>query len=473
MTTAARTPHAPPQPVPVPAGTRLILDHDVRRYAAGRVLLGGSPLRVLTLSATGAKLLDGWIAGDAVTESRRDGLLARRLLDAGLVHPAPSPRPSPRPEVTLVVPVKDNPDGLARLLDATRDLPARIVVDDGSSAPLLQASVRHRTPAGPAAARNTGWRLARTELVAFLDSDTLPEPGWLDTILPLFADPQVVAAAPRVRGLLHDDDLSHQATRGRHIARYEADRSCLDLGPNPATVRPTGRVSYVPSAALVIRRSALTDVGGFDETLRFGEDVDLIWRLVNAGGTVRYQPDSVVWHQPRRTLRSWLRQRFDYGTSAAPLAQRHPGQLSCARLSPYSAAAWAMAAAGHPVLGVAVAAISTGMLPRRLHHHGIPTRASLGLAARGHLAAGRQLAEATRRTWWPLALLTTRGRLLLAASLLPCLAEAITHRRGARWTALRVADDLSYGAGVWAGCLRHHTLEPLHPQLTSWPGRRP
>lgn len=462
MTTATQPPQAPPQPVPVPAGTRLVLDHDARRYAKGRVLLGGSPLRLLTLSTAGATLLEDWITGHPVCENRRDGLLARRLLDAGLLHPAPGATPGPVPEVTLVVPVKDNPDGLARLLTATQDLPARVVVDDGSTAPLLQADIRHHTPAGPAAARNTGWRLVDTDLVAFLDSDTLPEPGWLEPILPLFADPQVVAVAPRIRSLTGDGP----------IARYETDRSSLDLGTHPAPVRPMSRIGYVPSAALVVRRSALTAAGGFDETLRFGEDVDLVWRLLAAGATVRYQPASVVWHQPRPTLRSWLRQRYDYGTSAAPLATRHPDLLHCARLSPPSAAAWALTAAGHPMPGVAIAAISTGLLPRKLRHRGLPTSGALGLAARGHLAAGRQLAEATRRTWWPLALLTPRGRLALLASLLPCLTEALTRRHGLRWTALRIADDLAYGAGVWTGCARHHTLKPLLPQLTRWPGRR-
>jgi len=42
-----------------------------------------------------------------------------------------------------------------------------------------------------------------------------------------------------------------------------------------------------------------------------------------------------------------------------------------------------------------------------------------------------------------------------------------------RYLALRVADDLAYGAGVWAGCLQHRTAEPLRPDLRSWPGRTP
>lgn len=440
---------------------RLTLDASVRRYDHGRVLLGGSPLRLLRLGKAAAGRLDSWLAGEPLGEDARDGLLARRLLDAGVVHPTGGIGCLTTRDVTLVVPVKDDATGVAAVLAATTDLAARIVVDDGSTAPLLHAAVRHPTPRGPAAARNTGTRRAHTELVAFLDADVVPDPGWLDTVLPLFDDPQVAAVAPRVRATAHP----------RAIARYEFDRSSLDLGSRPAAVRPMSRVSYVPSAALVVRRSVLSTLDGFDERLRFGEDVDLVWRIIAAGWAVRYQPESVVRHEPRSTLRSWLRQRFDYGTSAAPLSARHPGQLSCALLSRGSAATWALAATGHPLVAVALAAVTTGALCRRLREKGIPSTASLAMAGRGQLAVPTVLAEAGRRVWWPLAVLTPPGRALLLAAFLPSVVEAAANGHGLRWTALRIADDLAYGTGVWAGCLRQRTAAPLLPRFTARPER--
>ncbi|PXY26966.1 mycofactocin biosynthesis glycosyltransferase MftF [Prauserella muralis] len=431
-------------------GTRFTLDGSVRRR--GPLLIGGSPLRLVRLGAGGTRLLDRWLAGTPLTESPAEARLARRLVDAGLLHPVPPPELTPA-DVTLVVPVKDNPAGVRRLLAATRDLGCHVVVDDGSREPVPGAPVRHERPAGPAAARNAGAGLATTPLIAFLDSDTVPEPGWLDALLPQFTDPAVVAVAPRIRSA-----PGHGA-----VARYEADRSSLDLGGRPAPVRPMSRVSYVPSAALVVRRRALAEAGGFDVALRFGEDVDLVWRLLEQGA-VRYEPSAVVTHDPRADLRAWLRQRYEYGTAAAPLAARHPGRLSCARMSAWSAASWALLVAGRPWAALALAAGTTALLPRKLRPRGVPAGEALRLAALGHLGAGRLLADATRRAWWPVALLSRRGRRTLLAALLPCLAESLG--KPPSWLALRVADDLTYGAGVWAGCARHRTLAPLLPQFT-------
>lgn len=456
MNPATDTPPAAADPVP--AGTRLTLDTRARRYRAGRILLGGSPPRLLRLSPAAAQRVGRWLAGEPVGPDPRDGRLARRLLDAGLAHPHPNPGGYTARDVTLIVPVKDNPTGLARVLAATSELAGQIVVDDGSTAPLLHATARHAAPRGPAAARNTGWRLAHTELVAFLDADTEPEPCWLDTVLPLFDDPLVAAVAPRVR--------SRPGTGG--IARYEHHRSSLDMGPDAAPVRPMSRISYVPTAALIIRRTALAALGGLDERLRYGEDVDLVWRLTTGGHTVRYQPAATVWHTPRNTLQTWLRQSYDYGTSAAPLADRHPGTLACARLTPSSALTWTLAATGHPVPALTIAVLAATHATNKLRRNGVPTSAALHLASQTPLATAGMLAAAARRTWWPLALATRRGRRALLASLLPGLLEAARQHRTdpVRWILFRVADDLAYSAGVWAGCLKHCTLSPLLPQIT-------
>ncbi len=134
---------------------------------------------------------------------------------------------------------------------------------------------------------------------------------------------------------------------------------------------------------------------------------------------------------------------------------------------------------GHPAAGAALAAGSAAALPRKLARMAVPTREALRLAAIGHLGAGRPLADALVRAWWPigLPLLATsrRGRFVLA---LLALRDLSGWRPGTgldpvRWWAARVVDDLAYGAGVWRGCVAERSARALLPNLTDWAGRGP
>jgi mycofactocin system glycosyltransferase len=474
--------------------------------AGGIVLLGGSPLRLMALSAPGARLFAALRGGATVGAAGPGaGLLARRLVDAGLVHPLPPRRAAPVGTlaevagvtevadaagvagVTAVVPVRDGAGRIGALVGALRGQCAEvIVVDDGSrddtSAEAAAAGarvIRHGRSRGPAAARTSGARAARTETIVFCDCDVRPTADWLDRLVAHLADPAVVAVAPRVASPVPP------ASRGGLRERYEAGRSPLDLGPWPAAVRPGGRVSYVPSAALLIRRGH----AAFDSALRFGEDVDLVWRLVGAGHTVRYEPAAVVHHDPRPSWRAWARQRHGYGSSAAELSRRHPGPLRPARGAASAVAAVGLLALRRDRSGAgAVAALAAGSvalttarLARRLGRTDRPGRAALGLTIRGRRHALLAAAETSRRTWLPvLACAGTPGRLVLAAATLPLVHDWWVARPAvglAPYLLLRVADDAAYCAGVWSGCLLRGDLEPLIPASPSVrlprAGRRP
>jgi mycofactocin system glycosyltransferase len=435
------------------------------------------------LTPAGARLVDRMAAGDPVPAGDGAQRLARRLLAGGLVHPRPSAAVHGPADVTVVIPVRDRPEGLAATLAALAApavpgaaVGAVVVVDDGSrrwaagaTAEVAAAAgarrLRHERAGGPGAARETGWRAATTPLVAFLDADCTPAPGWLDRLLLHLADPAVAAAAPRVVA----------AVGAGAVARYEAGRSPLDLGPREAAVVPGTRVAYVPTAALLARRAALADVGGFDAALRVGEDVDLVWRLHAGGWTVRYEPASVVAHPARRSPAGLARQRARYGASAAALDRRHPGAAPPVAVSGWSAAAWGLAALGFPAAGVAVAAASTAVAVRR-RPAPLRRRDVVRLVGGGHAGAGLPLATAVVRAWWPLALATARWvpglrPALAAATLVPPLLGWRRHCPDlgpVRWTALHLLDDVAYGAGLWAGALRARRPGPLVPAV----GRR-
>jgi mycofactocin system glycosyltransferase len=461
----------------IPSDFRLALDPAT--IVHGDALLGGTPFRLVRLSREQRAAVERWRSGGPVGA---DGALARALVHANLAQPLP-PRgdvgtrghvadvatrsdvadvatrghvadvatnsdvaPRGATALTVVVPTRDR--DVAALVAAVGDARV-IVIDDGSVRPIAGAAVRHETPLGAGAARNAGARLLTTPLVAFLDSDTRPRPGWLDVLLPHFQDPRVALVAPRIVAARADGLLG----------RYEARHSPLDRGPLPARVVPRGRVPFVPGAALVMR----THLAHFDPTLRGGEDVDLVWRLTAAGHHVRYEPDALVEHEHRTDPRRWLVRRAYYGRTAAPLAKRHPNHARPLHMSPWTAATYLALATRHPKTAAAITVAATALLAKRLDNardlDDAPGAARLDdarlaarLVAAGTLGARHLVADAVVRQYWPLAALAT-PRILAAA--------AMTR------APLKTLDAMAYGAGVWHGCLTHRTLDPLLPDL-SW-----
>ena len=113
-----------------PGGIRLgpfELDRGVRRCGSdGRLLIGGSPLRLLRLSAAGSELLDRLGGGAVVDATPGVRRLIERLVDGGILHPCPVPRGGVvASDVTIVVPVRDHATELERLL-GTWNAPVRV-----------------------------------------------------------------------------------------------------------------------------------------------------------------------------------------------------------------------------------------------------------------------------------------------------------------------------------------------------------
>jgi hypothetical protein len=225
------------------------------------------------------------------------------------------------------------------------------------------------------------------------------------------------------------------------------------------------------------RTSALREIHGFDASLNVGEDVDAVWRLDKAGWQCRYQPNASCTHEPRKSLQGLISQRISYGTSAATLAKKHRGALAPVRVSGFSAVIWTLIAAGFPGISALVGFGTVVALARKLRTTPDAPREALRLAGLGNLHAGRSIASAITRVWWPiavvLALVSRRARVvLLAAAVIPSMYEWWKKRPSIdplRYTALRALDDGAYGVGVWKGVLREKSADALMPDLTSWP----
>lgn len=244
--------------------------------------------------------------------------------------PLPSDRQGVSPvRVSAVVLAWNEREDLARCLDAlaASAVPGGlevIVVDNGSTDgtdALLAAHphvrvVRHARNVGVAAGRNSGLEVASGRHVAFLDSDTVPNRDALALLADVLdGDPGLGLVGPRLE--YEDGSLQLSCRRVPTAAAVVANRIARLLpGPDPPPLRrylmtdtPHDRpmdVEYLLGAAMLVRGSALAEVGGFDEGATPGgfgfDDLDLALALWGRGWRVAYRPEAVVVHRYRRRL---------------------------------------------------------------------------------------------------------------------------------------------------------------------------
>ena len=242
----------------------------------------------------------------------------------------------------------------------------------------------------------------------------MPTDGWLAPLLGHFDDPLVAAVAPRIVPDPGD------GTRGGPV------RSSLDRGTREGPVRPGGPIPFVPSAALLVRVDAVSGTDLFDPTLRGGEDVDLVWRLADAGWDVRYVPSSTVVHDGPATLGAFLARRAFYGTTAAALSRRHGDAVAPVHVSGWSLAVWALALARRPLLALTVLAASVALLAHRLR--GLvrdPVAVATHIAGGGTVRSAVPALGALARAWSPALVLGLAFRRTRAASALALLVPAL------------------------------------------------
>ena len=267
--------------------------------------------------------------GEPVGSGRAPGLLARRLVSAGAFAPITGRGPYGRSDVTVVVPVRDRPAQLDRLLARLEGLRC-LVVDDASrdAAATSEICARHGaqfvgltherrsgrgTEPRAGAGRDAGGGVRRLRLSCH------PRIGWNHCWLI-----SKIPSWPRSRRASCRQPRDASAV----VARYEAVRSSLDRGLEAGPVRPGSVVPFVPSAVFVVRTEVVDGHELFDPQLRSGEDVDLEWRLVAAGWDVRYEPGIVVAHDGAATVRRLPRPTVllrHFGRPTRPPARRRHG----------------------------------------------------------------------------------------------------------------------------------------------------
>ena len=450
-------------------GVRL---HENSRWLSPVVLVGGSPLVVVALSQDAADIVRALDKGETVAGAGPGaGLIARRLLDADLALPQPDESGPGLDDVTVVIPARNAASLLPRLLASLPDVSEVIVVDDGSAddtgavARAHGARVLRREDGhGPSSARNHGLRSVRSPLALLVDADVVLAPATPQRLVGHLADPAVAMVAPRVHAL--------EGGGAGLIDRYEAARSPLDLGGRAGRSRPGAHPAFVPSTVLLVRVGPVRQVGGFDEALHFGEDIDLSWRLVEAGYTVRYEAQAPVHHEHRVKAGALLRRRAAYGGPAVELAIRHPASAGAWSAPPGVLAAAGASLVAGPLGGAAVGVGSTADGIASLVAAGVAVGPAAKLVVGDHVQSVRAALFALTRPWLPaalvLAVFSSKVRRLLVASLFVRHASDWRKSRPpvgpAAWLLLRTADDLAWAVGLWGSVVRSRRVAPLLPR---------
>lgn len=458
---------------------RLAQHVELKEQSGEWFLMARTPLSVLRLNRSLAELVMRGEDGPLAAATPGEAAVLEQLAAKGFVERVRGAEQQPHlPTVSVIIPVKDRADELARCLasiaavDYPPELVQLIVVDDGSrdrSAAVAREFGALVVPSGgtgrgPAAARNAGARRATGEILAFIDSDCTATPRWLAELVPAFTDPKTAAVGGVVDGL----------RTASAIDRYEAVMSSLSLGSRERSGGSGDDTFYLPSCNLLVRRTAFLNAGGFKDEMQVGEDVDLTWRLRDAGRTIAYLPAGRVHHEHRSTVRTFMSRRFDYGTSEGMLQRLHPHRRKRMVVPPLLALLLALCCAA-PLTGwwsllpaVAVLAGDAVAVRRRLAARNIP----IGLPA---LLGGRLRALGSLVYYLSYHLVRYYSIPLIAAALLcPLLwlpflavfgcAARVDHavKRPPLpflpFAAIYLLEQLAYGAGVFWGCLSRRTF---------------
>lgn len=232
-----------------------------------------------------------------------------------------------RPFFTIIIPTHNRPLPLTACLRALAALHTPrtdfevILVDDGSTPPLdetrlaswrdtLDLTIVRQSPAGPAAARNHGARLARGTWLAFTDDDCQPVSTWLNTLATAATGSPTHALGGRTINALPDNRC---ATASQLVVDHL-------LATN---------AGFLSSNNLAVPAAQFHAMGGFDPTFRAagGEDRAFCddWRA--AGHRLVYLPAAVVWHAHALNLRSFWRQHLAYGRGAFRYRARPAGSV--------------------------------------------------------------------------------------------------------------------------------------------------
>ena len=240
---------------------------------------------------------------------------------------------------SIIVPVYNRPDEVDELLESLTQQTLKdfevIIVEDGSIEPckdvcdkyasILDLHYYAKENSGPGQSRNYGAERSNGEWLIILDSDVVLPKDYLGSV---------------ERGVRSENTLA--AWGGPDAAHPSFTPIQKAISYSMTSFFTTGGIRggkakldkfYPRSFNMGIRRDVYLQLGGFTK-MRFGEDIDFSYRIVEAGYMPRLFPDAWVWHKRRTDFRKFFRQVYNSGIARINLEKRHPGTMKLVHLLP-------------------------------------------------------------------------------------------------------------------------------------------
>ena len=241
---------------------------------------------------------------------------------------------------SIIVPVFNRPDEGDELLESLCSQTVKdfevVIVEDGSKNPckdvcdkyasILDLHYYYKENSGPGQSRNYGVERARGEYVIILDSDVVLPEGFMAAV------DSSISHQPSAIAAWGGPDASHPSFTSVQKAISYSMTSFFTTGGIRGGKAKLDKF-YPRSFNMGIRRDVYQQLGGFSK-MRFGEDIDFSYRIVEAGYQPRLFADAWVWHKRRTDFRKFFRQVYNSGIARINLEKRHPGTMKLVHLLP-------------------------------------------------------------------------------------------------------------------------------------------
>lgn len=389
------------------------------------------------------------------------------------------------PRVSIIIPVRNRPEDISTCLQSLAGLAYPvdnleiIVVDDASTDntpkvisefPVNLIALKEHRQASYC--RNLAARKAGGDILAFIDSDCLADPLWLQDLVPAFTDPSVGAVGGIVGAYYKESTLD----------RYEEVKSSLIVSRRVRRSQDNDRAFYVPACNLLVRRDLFLELGGFGEELFVGEDVDFCWRMQDAGHHLEFRPAGKIFHKHRNRLWPFCARRFDYGTSEPMLQRLHMKRGKEMVFPPVTTLFWLTAALSVTlksalplVLCFLLVIMDTLKKWIRIRHRALPIKVGVLLLAvlRGYFAFFHNCCAFVSRYYliWAVFLLPiwpSGSASILGMHGFTGVVEYVIKKPRLNlfpFIFYFSLDQLSYQSGVWWGCVRNLSFRAVNPRV--------